>query len=130
MAVLAYIASSESLLTEQGLVAWCLIGSFGGAIISLTIWPPMSKDDRWESRRLYAKIAASFSSGLIFSPCVIEYTNMSRSYSSALAVSGAIASVGVYLLHKLMPIAEQALAARAKKRLGVTDDSEPDRSRG
>lgn len=102
-----------SLFLNDRLTAWCVIGSTFGALLSLVVFTPGSRDgsDVAIARKYFAKIGASFLCGLAFSPALIEYTKIEQTTAYIVAVSATVSLFMIAILHEIIPPIHQAAPA-------------------
>lgn len=103
------------------LIALCIIGGIGGAVTSLTIFPPRPE---CTVRHYMLKIAASFFSAICLAPMALEYIGRTTSSNFTIGVSFVISLFIVSALHKAIPLIEAWWAKWVKSKLPKVDDPE------
>ena len=118
--LIAAAASSVGSTSDERLVMHCVIGSIGGALLSIAVWDGPKKESvtTKDISGLRMKFAASFVCGIIFSPMVVVLTekwlDTSRGLPLVLAVSGIVGMVGTYTITVIRPVYDRWLMRKAK----------------
>lgn len=113
-------AKVVDLFDDWRLVGFCLVGSVCGAFMAIAVFTPNIDGEPSDLiRRLLAKFGTSILSGFTFSPGILSYWRATfapdgglPSPSIVLSVSGLVATIFVWLIHKFGPIAVDYARAR------------------
>lgn len=105
--------AAVDLFDNWRLVGFCVVGSVCGAFLSLAVFTPDTTGEPADViRRLMAKFGTSILSGFTFSPGILSYWRDTfaphgglPTPSIVLSVSGLVATIFVWLIHKFGPIA-------------------------
>lgn len=104
-------AGSSTVMGDAKLRAWCIIGSVAGGALAVIIWMPKNQSPETTFRRLLAKFLGSTLLGAVFGPAAIRYFEWSRDEDYVIAMAGAIAFFGVWIIHLTAPVIEVAWPA-------------------
>ncbi len=100
-------AAGAGVLDDDRLRLWCILGSIGGAFLSLTVFPPAEAPERVTAWRYFTKLGASFFCGFALSPFIVEHLALELTSSNAVSVSFMTALFAVSGLHAALPVVEQ-----------------------
>lgn len=116
-------AAVKPLPSAERLVMWCLIGSIGGAFLSIAVWSPLTdKNPQWGFRRLCLQFFSSGVLGVLFSPFAINWLELDPNLHTAMAVAGAMSMCGVWLVHKMAPRLESIVDSKLDAYAGKLRD--------
>lgn len=124
-AVMVANSSPEiSVFEDARLLGLCTIGSLGGALLAIALFPPAHDSDAKVIRRLAMKFGCSLVGGLLFTPGIMEWFNIQFSANRIVASAAAISLVVVSTIHQLVPIWEAWLRTRAKRKIKTASTDE------
>lgn len=95
--------SNVAIWDKSQLRLWCLLGSLGGAFLTVAILPSHEHTGNY-ARRLALKFASSSIAGLIFTPIVIRWRGWPVDSDVVLAVSAFVALISVSTISALYPV--------------------------
>ena len=119
-------AGQEGVLDNDRLRLWCIVGSIGGAFLSLTVFTPNEVTAEGNARRYFTKLAASFLCGLALSPMIIDRLAFELTSTNALSVSFLTALFALSALHAALPVIEKWWARYLESKLPNVVSETPD----
>jgi hypothetical protein len=101
-----------NVMDDASLRLVCIMGSIGGALISVLLYPlPRTKE-------LIAKLVVSVIAGVMFTPMVVRWLNLSRDTDTLLFASCAVALLGYTSLQIIVPLAHKWVGGWLGVKLG------------
>lgn len=132
--LLAETAMPFDIFENDRLIAFCLIGSGIGALLSVALFmPPEDSLHKRFIRRILIKFGSSMLSGACITPVALERFGTKFGLAPGevptpavtLAAAAAIAAGGVWIIHILTPIIERRAVAMIKTVLPEPKDKDP-----
>lgn len=132
--LLADVGQSEPLTFVQ-MLGICVLGSIGGTVGSFAVFTPIDDVPRYTAQRYFAKISASFFSGVCLAPMIVDYMDwearpfyaLGSSFLMSLFLVSALHPIIPPVIHGVAPILTEWSKRWIKKRLPKADDQEDEK---
>lgn len=95
--------AATGIFTNTTLRACCIIGSFLGGLLAVTLGPSAEDTQTKMLRRMGLKFTASAISGIVFTPLVLRWIKMTPDVDTTLCISASVAFLSVMTLALFIP---------------------------